>query len=367
MDRLHSHRFLCAIAAVMAGVILIPAAALAQIGTLVENVTLQHDGVTRYFDYYVPPGLPASPVPLLFVLHGGTRSKEDIKLGPLNEFAGLADADKFIVVIPNGIDASTGLSGPSGEFSWNDCRSDAGVSETGADDVGFFGALIDWASANFTLDLQRIYATGPSNGGMMAYRLAFELSDRVAAVAGILANLPANSECIAQPLNVASVFIMNGTADLFMPYGGGQVSLNRGLVLSAEQTRDYWRTFLGTAPIPQHTVFPDLDPNDGGVVEFDLYWGGIGGKRVAFYRVNGAGHLTPSISHVAPSSIEAIFGKQNHDIEAAVEIWNFLGDETLATGPTDVPALPARGLAFLAVVLAGAFGIRTLLNKRRVP
>ncbi|MDP3940341.1 MAG: hypothetical protein Q8R92_19675 [Deltaproteobacteria bacterium] len=57
-------RIMRALAAVLAGVLILPAAALAQFGTLVENVTLQHGGVTRYFDYYLPFGLPASPVPL---------------------------------------------------------------------------------------------------------------------------------------------------------------------------------------------------------------------------------------------------------------------------------------------------------------
>jgi polyhydroxybutyrate depolymerase len=247
--------------------LLAPAAARAQIGTLIENTTLQHGGVTRFFDTYVPPGLPASPVPLLIVLHGGTLSKEDVKVGPMSEFAGLADSEKFIIIMPNGVDPATGLSGATGEFSWNDCRNDAGVSETEADDVGFMGALIDWAGVNFNLGQGRIYATGTSNGGMMAYRLAFELSNRVAAVAAILANLPANSECLTEPLNPGSVLIMNGTADPLMPYGGGQVAGNRGQVLSADETRDAWRNFLGTAPVPEHSVPPDLDPNDGGVVE----------------------------------------------------------------------------------------------------
>ncbi|MDP3939337.1 MAG: PHB depolymerase family esterase [Deltaproteobacteria bacterium] len=345
-------RLMPALALVFAGALLLPRTALAQFGTLVENVTLQHAGVTRYFNYYLPFGLPASHVPLLLVLHGGGRSKDDVTVGALSRFAGLADTHKFIIVAPNGTVPGTGLSGPMGEFNWNDCRNDAGVSETGADDVGFIGALVDWMEVNFNIDALRVYATGPSNGGMMSYRLAFELSDRIAAVAGIVANQPVNSECVPLPVNRPSLLIMNSTADVYMPWGGGQVIGNRGSVLSAEQTRDYWRSLLGTTPMPQHTVFPDLDPNDGGVVEFDLYTGGIGGKRVAFYRVNGAGHLTSSISHQATPEIEQIFGKQNHDIETAIEIWSFFENETLTQNPIEVPAIPQpwRLLPVLIVV-----------------
>ena len=36
----------------------------AEAGTLVVDTTIVHDGVTRYFDYYVPDGLSTTPVPL---------------------------------------------------------------------------------------------------------------------------------------------------------------------------------------------------------------------------------------------------------------------------------------------------------------
>jgi polyhydroxybutyrate depolymerase len=53
------------------------------------------------------------------------------------------------------------------------------------DDVGFVRALIDKLAENFPIDRRRIYATGMSNGGMMAHRLAAEASDIIAAVAPV--------------------------------------------------------------------------------------------------------------------------------------------------------------------------------------
>lgn len=334
----------------------------ARAGTLVEDVTLEHGGLTRYFDYYVPDGNPATSAPLLFVLHGGTRSKIDMRVGPMGEFLGLADQYGFFVVLPNGVDPETGESGVNGSFNWNDCRNDAGASATSADDVGFIGALINWMDENRNIDLQRVYVAGGSNGGMMAYRLAFELSDRVSAVAAVIANLPGNSECEPHPAHPISVLLMNGTLDIFIPYAGGQVLGNRGLVLSADATRDFFTNFLGTDADPEHVDFPDLDPSDAGDVGRDTYRGGMEGNEVVFYRANGAGHNFPSIAHPLGPGGEAIFGEQNHDIESAVEIWDFFHGRELE--PTSVPASRAWGTAIVATLLM-ALGFTALALRQR--
>lgn len=159
----------------------------------------------------------------------------------------------------------------------------------------------------------------------MGYRLALELSDRIAAVAAVIANQPANSECPATPADPVSVLIMNGTADTtFMPFGGGQVAGNRGLVISALETRDLWRAILGTRAVPETTNFVDRDSTDGSTVVRELYRGGRKGTQVAFYRVDGGGHTVPSIEHPMPGFLQGVLGPQNRDVEAAREVWAFL-------------------------------------------
>ncbi len=322
-------------------------------GTFVESATLTHDGLLRYFDYYRPGGLSSDPVPLLFVLHGGTGSNDSLHSGTMGEFRELADQAGYVVVYPNGTSADTGLSGATGRFNWNDCRNDEGPGQTTADDVGFVGALIDWAEAqtSFELDADRVYSTGASNGGMMSYRLAFELSDRLAAIAAMIANQPANSECPAQPGRPVPVLIMNGTADTnFMPWGGGQINGNRGLVLSAHATRDLWIGFLETDPVPSHVVLPDLDPLDEGVVGVDTYAGGTQDSELVFYTVNAAGHNIPSIQHILGPLGESILGNQNHDIEAAVEIWSFLSQHRRPTA-VPVPVFPTASRESISSIL----------------
>ena len=58
------------------------------------------------------------------------------------------------------------------------------------DDVSFIGALIDRFKAGYAIDAKRVYAFGYSNGGHMAFRLAMEAPDEVAAIAAVAASLP---------------------------------------------------------------------------------------------------------------------------------------------------------------------------------
>jgi polyhydroxybutyrate depolymerase len=179
---------------------------------------------------------------------------------------------------------------------------------------------------------------------MMAYRLALELPQRFAAVAAVAANVPANSECPLVPALPVSVLIMNGTADTFyMPYGGGQVAGNRGLVLSSDATRGFFLDALDAAP-PVQSGFPDLDPQDGGTVGVDVF-PTPSGREVAYLRVDGGAHNYPSIAHPLPPQVSTVVGPQNHDVEAAAEIWTFLSRQVRASA---VPSLAMGPAALLA-------------------
>ena len=57
-----------------------------------------------------------------------------------------------------------------------------------ADDVGFTDAILSVLEEKVPVDVGRIYATGMSNGGMMAHRMAVE-SPRIAAVASVAGQL----------------------------------------------------------------------------------------------------------------------------------------------------------------------------------
>ena len=169
------------------------------------------------------------------------------------EFDRLADRHGFLAVYPDGF-----------EQHWNDCRAAATYSANtkNIDDVAFFGKMIDFFVAEQHANPDRVYATGISNGGQLAYRLALELPDRIAAVAPVAASLPddANLDCEKSGKPVA-ILVLNGTEDPMNPYEGGEVALyglwgSRGTVLSTDATIRYFAELAGHRGPPRVVAVP---------------------------------------------------------------------------------------------------------------
>ena len=124
-------------------------------------------------------------------------------------FCGLnekADQEGFIAVYPNG----TGRLEPM--LTWNGGNCCGYAQWNNVDDVGFTRALLDDLAKVVNVDAKRVFATGISNGGIMCYRLASELSDRIAAIApvsGTMGTLTCN------PKRPVSVIHFHGTEDRF--------------------------------------------------------------------------------------------------------------------------------------------------------
>jgi len=318
-------------------------------GTLLEDLSMTVDGTERTWHAYVPDGLaPAHPV--VVALHGGSSSADTLldpnRVSPFKEWLGIADEAGLVVLFPNGTDASTGLT-EGDSLSWNDGRTD-NTTVSGQDDIAFFGRLLDWAEANFAVDPSRIYFTGSSNGGLMCFRVAREMSHRVAAIAPFIANSPKN-RTNGDPEFPISVFICNGQGEeVFMPWDGGFVAGNpaAGEVLPATATRDLWVGLNGVDPSPEETPIPNLEA-EGSTAGRQLYTGGHDGAEVAFVVVVNGGHVIPSRAHrFSDASLSLIgLGIQNHDFEAFREAWAFLERQRL--GATRSPSfdewMTARG------------------------
>jgi len=164
----------------------------------------------------------------------------------------------------------------------------------------------------------------------MSYRLAMELSHRIAAAGVVIAGFPAQNEC-SGPVNPISILIMNGTADPICPWEGGQYSPeDRGTVLSAYESVNFWVRHNQCDSIPEYYNFPDLTTDDNSTVTLEKYGNGVEGIEVYLYRIDGGGHAPPSIiEHYADWSL-TIVGNQNHDIEMAREVWAFFKKHTLS-------------------------------------
>lgn len=308
---------LLALAAALTVLAVCPGLALAYSGTLTKNLTITWDSETREYYRYVPNNMPTSDVPLVVVLHGGGQDLEKVISQAPKQWMELADDDKFIVVYPHGLGNH-----------WNDCRSDHTGST--AEDVGFIGELIDTIAGSYNIDTDKVYATGASNGGMMSYRLARELSSQITAVGAVVGNNPENDECDA-PSGVVPVLIMNGTSDPLMPWNGGCIKWggncneSEGYVVSADDTVDFWVDFLNCETTPTSRTLTNVSSTDGCTVSKLTYPNGDSGSELVLYRVNSGGHTYPTIDWPLPwlQRILLGLGNENHDIEGVDYIWEF--------------------------------------------
>jgi len=178
-----------------------------------ERFALLHNGVKRTYLLRLPEGFKAdSPcMPLVLVLHGGGGNADNAE--QMTGFTELARKQGFIVVYPEG----------SGRFNgklltWNAGHCCGYAMRQGVDDVGFIAALIDKLVAEQRVDPKRVYVTGMSNGGMMTHRLGIELSNRIAAIAPVVATLFGDERKPAMPV---PALIVNGLLDKSVPPSGG--------------------------------------------------------------------------------------------------------------------------------------------------
>jgi polyhydroxybutyrate depolymerase len=176
--------------------------------------SLKSQGQQRSYVVRVPPGSHAAPerLPLVLVLHGGGGDAASAE--KTTGFTAKALREGFIVVYPEG----------SGRLAnrlltWNAGHCCGPAMLRGVDDVGFIRALIDRLVADYPVDERRIYATGMSNGGMMAHRLGLEIGDRLAAIAPVVATLFGDEKKPARPV---SALMINGALDASVPAEGGR-------------------------------------------------------------------------------------------------------------------------------------------------
>ena len=287
-----------------------------------SDATLQVAGVTREYRVHVPSGVTTSPTAVVLVLHGGGGEGLNVAntgAHPLSVFRSIADREGFVVVYPGGLPARDGNAG------WTDCRADNTVASE-ADDIGFLDALIDRLRTQYSLPSAKIFMAGGSNGAQMTLAYAISRASNVAAIATSSGNLPQSPKsgaCSGTPSRRVPALMTHGTADTLMPYGGGCVAnlggaCNRGRVISAEATRDYWlaaNALTGLVPV-QSTV--ELDNADAGVANRFVYGTSA---PLEWWRLDGAGHTAPSRAVLISSNSER--GVQNRDIEFAEVAWGF--------------------------------------------
>jgi len=188
-------------------------------------------GKARGYKVHVPKGYaPATPVPVLFAIHGFQQNAVMFGVeGP--GWIAKSDAEGFLLVMPNGIQED----GFGGSWNAGECCGEASAQRL--DDVGFIRAIYAEVRKHVNIDAKRVYATGFSNGGFMSYRLACEASDIFAAVAPAsgsigtheLAAIGTNTDAdfkVCAPTTPVALLAVHGSGDGIVPYTGMKPSLD---------------------------------------------------------------------------------------------------------------------------------------------
>lgn len=258
--------------------------------------TIDVGGNHRTFHLYRPATLPAR-TPLVVMLHGGFGSGSQAE----KAYGWDAEADRghFLVVYPDGINRAWNVGGGC-------CGTPA---SDGTDDVAFISAMVAAIGQEVPVDADRVYATGISNGGMLAYRLACDTS--------LFAAIGPDSATLLGPCpspKPVSVLHIHGTADHNIPYDGGPGDGFAHIDGPAVTTViGDWRTIDSCAPATATTA---------GVVTTSTA-ACQDGRTVELITIGGAGHQWPgSTPHPAEERLLGL-DPPSQALNATDVLWKF--------------------------------------------
>ena len=245
--------------------------------------------VRQYLVHVPQRAQSQAKLPVVLLFHGGGSNPRQMV-----DFTGMNDcADKhgFVVIYP----AGTGIIDAALTFNAGNCCGRA---------------------LREQVDPQRIYATGMSNGAMMAYLVADKLSERIAAIAPVGGPM---GFATCSPKRPVPVLHFHGRDDEFAPYNGGigRRSISKTNFFSVAHSIDAWVQANGCEASPATLELP-VTVDDGTRVTVHTYQGGRDGGEVQLYEIPGAGHTWPGHE----SRFKAL-GKSTKNIDANEVMWAF--------------------------------------------
>lgn len=227
------------------------------------------DGQVRSYRVFAPASLGEDArAPLVVALHDAFGSPDSFR--EATQLDDAASGEQFVVVYPESL-----------EGTWNGgfCCGRARTADRNVADVEFLTRLVDELEDSHGIDPRRVYATGSSNGAIMAYRLACEAPDRVAAVAAVGGAMVMDDCAPSEPVAILAV---HGTEDGHVPYDGGPTSGAPDPAPSQPDLVEAWARLNGCGEDP--------DRETDGLVTVTSWDGCRDDAEVRLVTVNGGGH-----------------------------------------------------------------------------
>ncbi|QDC43240.1 alpha/beta hydrolase family esterase [Methylophilus medardicus] len=274
------------------------------------EVTVQ--GERRAYLVHMPAqAVSGQLLPMVLVLHGGLGNRQVQATERFYHQRSAADQYGYIAVFPNGYSRW-----PGGKFAtWNAGNCCGPAVKKQSDDVAVIRAIIQAMQQRTPVDPKRIFVDGMSNGGMMAYRLACELSGTIRAIASV-AGTDNTQQC--QPDKPVAVLHIHAKNDDHVPFAGGkgQQSMADVSFNSVPATIQKWVQINQAQPQPERVLAV-------AGAYCDLYRGGRAAVQLC---------VTETGGHAWPGGTKPRGGQAGADaIDANALIWQFFnaqsGDE----------------------------------------
>lgn len=279
---------------------------------IAQNFSFTFDGMTRNYKVHLPPTYnPSLTYSLVLNLHGYTSSAAAQEV--YSSFNVIADTANIIVVYPDGV-----------ANAWNSGWSNPYFS--GVDDVGFLSALIDTMLSNYSINSCRVYSIGMSNGGFMSHRLACELENKIAAIAGVTGMLADSTAFYCQTTRAVPIMQIQGNADPVVNFNGSAFAYR-----SYDNMITWWYNHNGCSSSPVVFSYPNINLIDNSTAELSVYDQCNGNSKIYALKILNGGHTWPGASIDVPSN-----GNTNRDIHASNEIWKFLSQFDCNSGVVGV-------------------------------
>jgi poly(3-hydroxybutyrate) depolymerase/pimeloyl-ACP methyl ester carboxylesterase len=292
--------------------------------------TIVVDGTERWFTIHIPPSYrPGIGIPLVVNIHGRTATA--FQQEEMSRMNAKADEAGFVAVHPQALDSPPTWWGPI-------------PNQLGQPDMDFFADMLAYLQREISIDPNRIYATGFSNGATMANRLGCDMEDVFAAIAPVSGGHVAFDLCeVARPV---PVLVFHGIQDTIIPYRGNQ---NNPAV---HDWVEAWARRDGCATTPA-VSYPQPD-----IIQ-ETWRHCNEGTEVILYSIEKAGHTWPG------SQFGAQLGGFTLEIDATDLIWEFFESHPMPSRtsipPEPTPAPPT------AVADAAAYAADTPMPPTETP
>lgn len=247
-----------------------------------SSVSINVNGMDRIYLLHIPTDYDSNkPTSLVLSIHGYTDSAGGMESGTGMSYH--ADKYNYIVIYPNATNFKS-----EGRLitSWNDltCNASPGpagpiCSETADkypfpttcsesvskdcnwctcnDDIGYINQMLDETEANLCVDLNRVYATGMSNGGMFTHRLGCDLANRFAAIAPVAGTLARGFNCAPDSADQISIMNIHGRQDDYVDVTGKESS-DGYFYTAIDDVMSLWASSESQSCDSEVTVYPTI-------------------------------------------------------------------------------------------------------------